>query len=777
MKGTACLLLTAALAAQSNPHGQLFRQADENGLQFAKAAAAMRKLMLAWLAEADPRTGLLPERIPGLRGLKDGDTRRRYTPHNSGADLYPYLVLTAELTDGKLYRGRMLEMLRNEIRYATAADAMPADLDFQTGRAGEMSLFGAAEYAKDGLLAVTELLGRTPWFFRMADLTAGIMKHAPVDTRWGTLPGTGAEINGDVLQVLARLIPMTGEERYRQWARGIADAYIHEVLPGCGGLPCMNWDFSARRGDGRVQLRDHGNEMVAGLALIYALEHAAGSERASLYRPVVERMLRRILESANQDGMLFDAIEADSLRPVRQRLSDNWGYLYGAMYTYYQVTGDTRYRDAVRHVLSRLGNYRNYDWENGSFDGLADSIESALYLVNREPSADAGRWIDAEMEALLGRQLPSGMIEHWYGEGNFNRTVYLYALAKSQGCRPDRWVPGLQVGAVRIGEMLHLSLDRPAVIRFDFARHRRVLQLSANYVRLNEFPEWFTVEENRRYRLTGPAGADMVRRGAELIQGVPLEAGNWLIDPIHSKVKVLILSGRNNHDWKTTSPRLREILEKAGGFDVQITEAPAELTAASLEPYQVLVSDYNGPRWGATAEQAVLDFVRSGKGFVATHAAIYAFGEMEILGDRHVRTGIYQPPWREYAEMMGAHWSAAAPKSGHGKRHTFPVMWRDRAHPVASGFGESFAISDELYHNLRVRPGNQVLAAAYDAPEMNGTGNEEPMAWVRPFGRGRVFYTALGHDVEAMKAEGFAKMLAQAVAWAAGAEKEQSWSR
>ena len=39
------------------------------------------------------------------------------------------------------------------------------------------------------------------------------------------------------------------------------------------------------------------------------------------------------------------------------------------------------------------------------------------------------------------------------------------------------------------------------MIRFDYARHRRVLNLDRNYVRLNEFPEWFVVDENTLYRV------------------------------------------------------------------------------------------------------------------------------------------------------------------------------------------------------------------------------------------------------------------------------------
>lgn len=498
-------------------------EARENGRRFERSVAAMRKLMHAWLAEADPRTGLLPERIPGgPRGLAAGQSRR-YTVHNSAADLYPYLILTAELTDPDLYRGRLLEMLRNEIRYSTVTASLPGDVDLTTGRPGAVNLFGAAEYAKDGLLAVTELLGRTPWFYRMVDLTADIMRHAPIKTKWGPLPGTGAEINGDVLQVLDRLISMNGDASYREWAHGIARAYIEEVLPGCHGLPCRDWNFDTHTGDQRVQLRDHGNETVVGLTLLYAIDRTPG------YRAAIVRMLDRILASANPDGLLYDAIDPETLQPISKRLSDNWGYVYGAMYAFDQATGEPRYREAVRRVLANLSKYRRYDWENGSFDGVADSVESAIYLVNREPSDAAWRWIDAEMEDLLARQLPSGFVEYWYGEGNFNRTAYLYALAKSQGCRPVRWRPGLELGAVRHGSGLLLSLNGDATVRFDFARHKRVLNLAANYVRLNEFPEWYTVDENTLYKLKGPGG-EQVRLGAELVEGVPLSAGVWTIE-------------------------------------------------------------------------------------------------------------------------------------------------------------------------------------------------------------------------------------------------------
>ncbi|MBL8220995.1 MAG: hypothetical protein JNL62_17310 [Bryobacterales bacterium] len=524
----AVLGIALALAAR----GAGFDEARENGKRFEQSLAAMERLMQAWLRHADERTLLLPDRI-------GAGQPRVYTPHNSGADLYPYLILTAHLTNRGLYEGRMMEMLRNEVRFTSHADGVPGNFDLVSRKLGEASMFGAGEYAKDGLVTVTEALGRTPWFTRMADMTAAAMRRAAVRSDFGMLPAKDAELNGDFLQVLVRLATMTGDRRFLEWARRIGDAYIEEVLPGNHGVPSSKWDFATHQGDGMLRLRDHGNETVVGLVLLYALENFHGSERATRYRPVIARMLDRILASANEDGMLYNQVDAATLKAVNTGLSDNWGYVYGAVYTFYQCTGETKYRDAVRKVLANLGKYRNWAWEPrkdsklGSFDGYADSIESAIYLVNREPVAAALDWIDSEMQVMLGMQRADGLVEDWYGEGNFNRTAMLYALMKSQGVRPVEWKPGVRVGAVRDGARLLVSLTAgsPVKLQFDYARHRRVLNFDRNYVRLNEFPEWFTVDENSLYRVRG-GGPERMLLGSELIAGVVLPAGDYTVEPV-----------------------------------------------------------------------------------------------------------------------------------------------------------------------------------------------------------------------------------------------------
>lgn len=231
-------------------------------------------------------------------------------------------------------------------------------------------------------------------------------------------------------------------------------------------------------------------------------------------------------------------------------------------------------------------------------------------------------------------------------------------------------------------------------------------------------------------------------------------------------LRALIFSGRNNHDWRTTTPFLKKCLTESGRFDVRVVEEPAGTTAATLAGYDVLVLDYNGARWGEATEKAVEEFVRSGKGMVAVHAASYAFGGLEVLGDSHKRTGIVEPPWPEYAKMTGARWTLD-PKTGHGPRRAFTVKFTNREHPITRGLGESFVISDELYRNFAFEPGIDVLATAFDDPKFSGTGKDEPLLWTVRYGRGRVFHTALGHDLSAMREPGFIDTFVRGAEWAA----------
>lgn len=531
LPGLALLLISGAgLAAAADESS--WRTARANGVLVNDIFVRTRKLMHAWLTAADPKTRLLPDRLEGcLFGKWNGIPL--YTPHNSGADNYPFLILTAYFTDRELYQGRMTEMLRNELRYTDVAGGrIPGNLRLDTQELGEASFFGAAEYSKDGMVPVTELLGRTGWFHRMADMMEDFRRRAPLRTRWGNLPGDGAEINGDVLQTLGRVVPMTANRELLRWAEQIGDAYVEEILPKSNYLPAARYDFEKQMPSETAGLGDHGNEAIVGLMLLEAIETEMGLPRGETYRPVLRKVLDRVLETANPDGFIYRGIRVADLTITNQWLTDCWGYVYSSIYAYYQATGETKYRDAVLRVLRNLAKYRDYDWTKPSntVDDLADSIEGAIYLAAYEPVPEALAWIDHSIPKMFPYQKPDGFIERWYGDGNWNRTLLLYALMKTQGCRLEAWEPGVELGAVREGDTLYLSLHSPQAwsgkVAFDFARHRRILNLKKNYARLNQWPEWYTVDENTLYSVRDEkTGKAEVRSGSELKSGYAVKLG------------------------------------------------------------------------------------------------------------------------------------------------------------------------------------------------------------------------------------------------------------
>ena len=194
-------------------------------------------------------------------------------------------------------------------------------------------------------------------------------------------------------------------------------------------------------------------------------------------------------------------------------------------------------------------------------------------------------------------------------------------------------------------------------------------------------------------------------------------------------LRVLIVTGENNHHWEFTSRKLVEALTASGKFRVESTDRPAQslADAGALAGYDALVLDYNGPRWGEAAEASFLAAVEGGTGVVVVHAANNAF-----------------PGWEEYERLVGSLWREG---TSHGRFHPFEVEVTDRDHPVTRGLANLPAHPDELYHGLVNVHGvpQRVLAEALSTEESGGSGRREPVVLVGQYGKGRVFHTTLGH--------------------------------
>jgi len=248
---------------------------------------------------------------------------------------------------------------------------------------------------------------------------------------------------------------------------------------------------------------------------------------------------------------------------------------------------------------------------------------------------------------------------------------------------------------------------------------------------------------------------------------------------VAAPIKVLIIDGQNNHDWKATTPVLKKMLEETGLFTVEVaTSPPSGGDMSRFKPafakYKVVLSNYNGESWPPEMQQAFEKFVRAGGGFVPVHAANNAF-----------------PDWREYNQISGlGGWGDRNEKAGpyvrfregkfvldnspgrggsHGKQHAFVIEGRDLKHPIMRGLPERWIhVQDELYDRLRGPAQNlHVLATAFSSPETNGSGEHEPMLMTIQYGKGRVFHTTLGHSVQAMKCAGFITTLQRGTEWAA----------
>ena len=220
------------------------------------------------------------------------------------------------------------------------------------------------------------------------------------------------------------------------------------------------------------------------------------------------------------------------------------------------------------------------------------------------------------------------------------------------------------------------------------------------------------------------------------------------------KLRVLIFSGLNNHDWRSTTPVIKKMLQECARFGrVDVTDNPAAIDSKTLAGYDVIVSNwtpYPDTRrtWPPATEAAFLDFIRKGGGFVVFHAAACTF-----------------QTWPEFQQLIALTWKDN--HTAHSAYHTFQVSAADREHPIARGL-PNFYTTDELYHKM-VHMTNQpfhVVFQAFSARDKAGTGQFEPVLVTTEMGRGHGVNLVLGHDVAALGA-GFRTLMLRSAEWAA----------
>ena len=222
-------------------------------------------------------------------------------------------------------------------------------------------------------------------------------------------------------------------------------------------------------------------------------------------------------------------------------------------------------------------------------------------------------------------------------------------------------------------------------------------------------------------------------------------------------IRVLIVDGFSNHDWKQTTAVMKWILEESKRFDVDVSTVPADKIARStwlphFEKYDVVIQNTNNIhnqelRWSVQAEKTLEKYVENGGGLYILHSANNAF-----------------PHWSEYDEMIGLGWRkdsvgcaleidldkrivvhkpGEGEGTGHGDRFDALIQILTR-HPINENYPSEWrTVNTEVYGFPRGPAKNlTVLSYAFDS---TSTRRMWPVEWVVAYGKGRVYNSSLGH--------------------------------
>jgi putative membrane-bound dehydrogenase-like protein len=202
------------------------------------------------------------------------------------------------------------------------------------------------------------------------------------------------------------------------------------------------------------------------------------------------------------------------------------------------------------------------------------------------------------------------------------------------------------------------------------------------------------------------------------------------------RIQVLFLGDNGHHRPAERFKQLQPVLA-ARGIDVTYTDDVRNMNAKTLGQYDALLVYANIDSIELAAAKALLDYVDGGGGFVPLHCASYCFRNSD-----------------EVVALIGAQF----------RRHGTGVFRTEIAsseHPIMKGF-DGFESWDETYvHDKHNETNRTVLEYRIDKE------GKEPWTWVRTHGKGRVFYTAWGHDERTWGSAGFQNLVERGIRWAA----------
>ena len=204
---------------------------------------------------------------------------------------------------------------------------------------------------------------------------------------------------------------------------------------------------------------------------------------------------------------------------------------------------------------------------------------------------------------------------------------------------------------------------------------------------------------------------------------------------------------RDHHPSGKLLPLIAAPLARRGIQMTHVSTPEEALVASTLKHYDGLVLYANHETITPEQEQALVDFVEGGKAMVVIHCASFMFTKAP-----------------RYIPMVGGQFQ----RHGTGE-FTAEIVAPD--HPVMKGL-KPFTTWDETYvHTRHNTVDRTVLMERVDKE------GREPYTWVRTQGKGRVFYTAFGHDERTWGNPGFRQLIEQGIVWAVDDQARAAWQR
>ncbi len=206
--------------------------------------------------------------------------------------------------------------------------------------------------------------------------------------------------------------------------------------------------------------------------------------------------------------------------------------------------------------------------------------------------------------------------------------------------------------------------------------------------------------------------------------------------------KALIMKGGRFHPFDSCAKILEDFLKRDGICESVVTEDRNAFK--NLKDYDLVIDYTQGGELTLEQEKGLCKFVRNGGGFIGIHSA----------SDSWVKND-------EYMEMLGSHFI------GHGPVTEFTVNISPLEHDITRRIFD-FKVVDEFYILEKKTSHFEVLATG------NWQFKTHPLSYTREYGKGRVFYTALGHDERAFNNPFFQKLIFRAVRWVTGEKEGES---